>query len=52
MDKPYYADTQQFAQELQKLHLPYTLDIQHGYHDWKVWQTQIYNARPWLRWER
>jgi S-formylglutathione hydrolase FrmB len=50
MDKPYYSDTLQFAKELQRLHLPYTLDIQHGYHEWKVWQTQIYNALPWLHW--
>jgi enterochelin esterase-like enzyme len=50
MDKPYYADTQQFGQELRRLHLSYTLDIQHGYHDWKVWQTQIYNALLWLHW--
>ncbi|HEU5381435.1 MAG TPA: alpha/beta hydrolase-fold protein [Ktedonobacteraceae bacterium] len=50
MDQPYYTDTQQFVQELKRLHLPYTLDIQHGYHDWKVWQTQLYNALPWLHW--
>lgn len=50
MDKPYYADTLQFIKELQHLHLPYTFDLQKGYHDWKVWQIQIYHALPWLHW--
>lgn len=50
MDRPYYSDTLQFVKELQRLHLPCTLDIQPGYHEWKVWQTQIYHALPWLRW--
>jgi enterochelin esterase-like enzyme len=49
-DQPYYADAQQFAQELDGLHIPYHLDVQQGYHSWKIWQTQMYNALLWLRW--
>lgn len=49
-DQPYYTYSKQFAQELVRLHLPYQLDIQSGYHSWKVWQTQIYNALLWLHW--
>ena len=49
-DQPYYTDTQQFAQELDRLHIPYHLDIQKGYHSWTIWQTQMYNALLWLRW--
>ena len=49
-DQPYYTDTQQFAQELDGLHIPYHLDIQQGYHSWTIWQTQMYNALLWLHW--
>ncbi|HEY6286660.1 MAG TPA: alpha/beta hydrolase-fold protein [Ktedonobacteraceae bacterium] len=49
-DQPYYTDTQQFAQELDALHIPYHLDIQKGYHSWTIWQTQMYNALLWLHW--
>jgi len=51
-DQPYYTDTQQFAQELSGLHIPYHLDIQQGYHSWTIWQTQMYNALLWLRWSQ
>jgi enterochelin esterase-like enzyme len=49
-DQPYYTDTQQFAQELDGLHIPYRFDIQKGYHSWTIWQTQMYNALLWLHW--
>jgi S-formylglutathione hydrolase FrmB len=47
-DQPYYTDTQQFVQELSRLHIPYRLDIQNGYHSWNVWQVQMYDAFIWL----
>lgn len=49
-DQPYYSDTQQFAQELVSLHIPYHLDVQPGYHSWSIWETQMYNALIWLHW--
>lgn len=49
-DQPYYTYTQEFAQELDGLHIPYHLDVQPGYHSWTIWQTQMYNALTWLRW--
>ena len=49
-DQPYYTDTRQFASELDRLQIPYQFDIQSGFHSWKVWQTQIYNALLWLHW--
>ena len=49
-DQPYYNDARQFVQELVKLHISYRLDVQNGFHSWKVWQTQIYNALLWLHW--
>ncbi len=49
-DQPYYADTLRFAQLLQRLHIPYHLDIEPGYHSWKVWQVQFYHALLWLHW--
>ncbi|HEY6543128.1 MAG TPA: alpha/beta hydrolase-fold protein [Ktedonobacteraceae bacterium] len=49
-DQPYYTDTRQFASELDHLQLPYQFDIQSGFHSWKVWQIQIYNALLWLHW--
>ena len=49
-DQPYYTYARQFVQELDYLHLPYQLDVQSGYHSWKVWQTQIYTALIWLHW--
>ncbi len=50
-DQPYYADTQQFIQELKTLHLHYTFDLEHGYHAWNVWETQLYHALIWLQWK-
>jgi enterochelin esterase-like enzyme len=50
LDQPYYTDTQEFAKELDGLHITYHLDIQQGYHSWTIWQTQMYNALLWLRW--
>ena len=49
-DQPYYKYTQQFAHELDKLHIAYHLDIRNGYHSWSIWQVQMYNALLWLRW--
>jgi enterochelin esterase-like enzyme len=49
-DQPYYSDTQQFAQELDGLHIPYHLDVRQGYHSWAIWQTQMYIALRWLHW--
>jgi len=49
-DQPYYNDTKQFAQELHKLNIPYTFDLQKGYHSWHIWQVQMYNALTWLQW--
>lgn len=49
-DQPYYTDSMQFVQEIVKFHVPYRLDIQKGFHSWRVWQTQLYNALLWLRW--
>ena len=49
-DQPYYDDARQFVQELVKLQISYRLDVQNGFHSWKVWQTQIYNALLWLHW--
>ena len=49
-DQPYYTYARQFASELDHLLLPYQFDIQAGFHSWKVWQTQIYNALSWLHW--
>jgi S-formylglutathione hydrolase FrmB len=49
-DQPYYTDTQQFAQELDGLHILYHLDIQKGYHSWTTWQKQMYRALVWLHW--
>lgn len=50
-DQPYYTDTRQFFQELDKLHIPYHFDLEKGYHSWVVWQTQMYKALMWLQWE-
>jgi enterochelin esterase-like enzyme len=49
-DQPYYTLAKQFVGELVKLHLSYQLDVQNGYHSWRVWQVQIYNALLWLHW--
>ncbi len=49
-DQPYYTDAKQFVQELDRLHIPYHLDIQNGFHSWRVWQTQMYNTLLWLHW--
>lgn len=49
-DQPYYTDARQFVQELDRLHIPYHLDIENGFHSWRVWQTQMYNALLWLHW--
>jgi enterochelin esterase-like enzyme len=50
-DQPYYTDTRQFTQELDKLHIPYHFDLERGYHSWVVWQTQMYKALMWLQWD-
>ncbi|HLZ56709.1 MAG TPA: alpha/beta hydrolase-fold protein [Ktedonosporobacter sp.] len=49
-DQPYFTYTKQFAQELDQLHIPYTFDLENGYHSWTVWQTQMYKALEWLSW--
>ena len=49
-DQPYYTDTLQFGQELAALHIPYQFDLQIGYHSWRLWETQMYNALLWLPW--
>jgi enterochelin esterase-like enzyme len=49
-DQPYYKYAQQFLQELTKLHIPYRFDLQNGYHSWRVWQVQMYNALAWVKW--
>jgi enterochelin esterase-like enzyme len=49
-DEPYYTYSMQFVQELKRLQIPYQLDIQAGYHSWKVWQVQLYDALLWLHW--
>ena len=49
-DQPYYTYTMQFMQELASLHIPYHFDLQTGYHAWRVWQVQLYDALAWLRW--
>lgn len=49
-DQPYYNYARQFASELDHLHMPYHFDVQKGFHSWKIWQIQIYNALAWLQW--
>ena len=49
-DQPYYTYSIQFLQELKRLRVPYQLDNQAGYHSWRVWQVQLYDALLWLRW--
>jgi enterochelin esterase-like enzyme len=49
-DQPYYTAARQFVQELAQLHVAYHFDVQHGYHAWNVWQTQLYHALLWLHW--
>jgi enterochelin esterase-like enzyme len=49
-DQPYYKDTQEFMQELDKLHIPYHFDLEAGYHSWRVWQEQMYKALAWIKW--
>lgn len=49
-DQPYYRDTIQFMHELRRLHIPYRFDLQIGYHSWRVWQVQMYNALSWIVW--
>jgi enterochelin esterase-like enzyme len=49
-DQPYYDDTRQFMKELVALHIPYQFDLQNGYHSWRVWQVQMYDALHWIRW--
>ena len=49
-DQPYYADTMAFMRHLNALHIPYHFDLQRGYHSWRVWQIQMYNAMLWLKW--
>ncbi len=49
-DQPYLTDTMEFVQALKHLHIPYQLDMQKGYHEWKMWQEQLYHALLWLKW--
>jgi S-formylglutathione hydrolase FrmB len=50
MDQPYYTEAIQFVQELMQLHITYYFDVENGYHEWNVWQTQLYHALLWLHW--
>jgi enterochelin esterase-like enzyme len=50
-DQPYYTDAIQFAHELGRLHIAYQLDVEHGYHSWTIWQTQMYKALEWIHWD-
>lgn len=47
-DQPYYADSLSFVRELKQFHIPYSFDVEKGYHAWGVWQTQLYHALLWL----
>jgi S-formylglutathione hydrolase FrmB len=49
-DQPYAVDALRFTQVLERLHIPYRLDVEPGYHSWRVWQVQFYHALLWLRW--
>ena len=49
-DQPYYKDTTDFIRQLNGLHVQYHFDLQRGYHSWRVWQVQMYNALLWLKW--
>jgi S-formylglutathione hydrolase FrmB len=49
-DQPYYTDAIRFAHELDSLSIPYHLDIEKGYHSWRVWEVQMYKALLWLHW--
>jgi enterochelin esterase-like enzyme len=48
-DQPYYTYALNFVKEINKLPIKYNVDIQNGYHSWKIWQIQIYIALLWLR---
>lgn len=50
-DQPYYTDTKRFMLELDTLHILYHFDLQNGFHSWRVWQIQMYNAFLWLKWD-
>lgn len=50
-DQPYYNYTKEFMQRLDQLHMTYHFDLETGYHSWRIWQTQLYNALPWLGWK-
>jgi enterochelin esterase-like enzyme len=43
-----YGDSQRFASELKQLRIAYTFDTESGYHSWKVWHVELYNALQWL----
>jgi len=49
-DQPFYTYSLNFVKQLSALRIQYHLDIQKGYHSWKIWQIQMYNALIWLRW--
>ncbi len=49
-DQPYYKDTLSFMRELNALHIAYHFDLERGYHSWRIWQVQMYNAMRWLKW--
>lgn len=49
-DQPYYNDTKTFMSMLRRLHIPYQFDLEKGYHRWRVWELQMYDALHWLKW--
>jgi S-formylglutathione hydrolase FrmB len=49
-DNPYYTDTVQYAQQLNRLGIKYTFVKEPGHHSWKIWATQLYQALKWLQW--
>jgi enterochelin esterase-like enzyme len=49
-DQPYYEYTKEFMRVLDALHLPYRFDLRPGYHSWRVWQVQMYQALAWIQW--
>jgi len=49
-DQPYYNDTKDFMRMLATLHISYRFDLENGFHRWRVWDLQMYNALHWLKW--
>ncbi len=50
-DKPFYQYTVDFMKTLDELHIHYQFDLENGFHSWRVWQKQFYNALQWLKWK-